>query len=284
MKRALVLSGGSSHGAFQAGTLMALEEVGWFPDVVLGTSVGAINACGWASGLDGPALASLWLEITNRDVYKWRSFKDWLKFWDWNYVLETDPLRNFLEKHIDMTSLYEADTMVLASGIEIDSGRQCLFSSKIDKKASPLRSKYPVSPLTHEGIMASAAIPWVFPSINGVWDGAFQQHNPLKPLILLGVEEIVIVNVHKTEASYIPKGMLPTVYRIVELASSYHLTKDIKLLKERNLMESYRYIDVKVIEPYRNIPYSKMNFDDVHAKASAIRMGYDAALKTIGLR
>ena len=43
MKRALVLSGGGSKGAYEAGFLKAFEEAGLSFDLVTGTSIGALN-------------------------------------------------------------------------------------------------------------------------------------------------------------------------------------------------------------------------------------------------
>ena len=42
---AFVLSGGGSRGAFEAGALVALFERGIQPDIVVGTSAGAIKSC-----------------------------------------------------------------------------------------------------------------------------------------------------------------------------------------------------------------------------------------------
>ena len=46
MTTAFVLSGGANLGAVQVGMLRALHEIGARPDVLVGTSVGAINAPG----------------------------------------------------------------------------------------------------------------------------------------------------------------------------------------------------------------------------------------------
>ncbi|MEE1334753.1 MAG: patatin-like phospholipase family protein, partial [Erysipelotrichaceae bacterium] len=46
MKKALVMAGGGTRGAYQAGAIKALIEMGrndW--NIVTGTSVGALNAC-----------------------------------------------------------------------------------------------------------------------------------------------------------------------------------------------------------------------------------------------
>ena len=49
-KRALILSGGGGRGAYHCGVIEYLELIGWKPDVLVGTSIGAINAAAIASG------------------------------------------------------------------------------------------------------------------------------------------------------------------------------------------------------------------------------------------
>ncbi|MBF0574025.1 MAG: patatin-like phospholipase family protein, partial [Desulfamplus sp.] len=51
MKRALILSGGGSRGSFQVGVWRYLQEKQWYPDMICGTSIGAINAVAIGSGL-----------------------------------------------------------------------------------------------------------------------------------------------------------------------------------------------------------------------------------------
>jgi len=48
--KALVLSGGGGRGAYQVGVLRFLEEHEWYPDVIVGTSIGAVNGAAMASG------------------------------------------------------------------------------------------------------------------------------------------------------------------------------------------------------------------------------------------
>ena len=51
MTTAFVLSGGANLGALQVGMLRALHEAGVRPDLLVGASVGAINAA-WLAGAD----------------------------------------------------------------------------------------------------------------------------------------------------------------------------------------------------------------------------------------
>jgi predicted acylesterase/phospholipase RssA len=61
--KALVLSGGGGFGAYQVGAWQALAGAGWHPDVVLGTSIGAVNSFLVSRGIEAEEMRRLWLEL-----------------------------------------------------------------------------------------------------------------------------------------------------------------------------------------------------------------------------
>ena len=67
MKRALVLSGGGSRGAYEIGAWQALNELGVRLDAVYGTSIGALNAGLVAQG-DVEQAVELWQNINLSQV------------------------------------------------------------------------------------------------------------------------------------------------------------------------------------------------------------------------
>ena len=73
MTTAFVLSGGASHGAIQVGMLQALAERDVHPDLLIGTSAGAVNAAYVAGhGTGGQALdelAATWRGLRRGDVF-----------------------------------------------------------------------------------------------------------------------------------------------------------------------------------------------------------------------
>ena len=76
MTTAVVLSGGGSLGAVQAGMLLALEEAGVVPDLIVGTSVGAINAAyvaarSWPGATAG--IDAIWTSVSRAEVFRCRS-------------------------------------------------------------------------------------------------------------------------------------------------------------------------------------------------------------------
>ena len=72
-RTAFVLSGGASLGALQVGMLEALYERGIAPDVLVATSVGALNAAFIASRAQtvatARALARVWRGLQREDVF-----------------------------------------------------------------------------------------------------------------------------------------------------------------------------------------------------------------------
>ena len=77
--RTLVLSGGGGRGAFHAGVYKYLCEAAkpgvrqshqgaWIPDVVVGTSIGAVNGAAIVQGVSAEELENFWLSLRERDV------------------------------------------------------------------------------------------------------------------------------------------------------------------------------------------------------------------------
>ena len=72
-RTAFVLSGGASLGALQVGMLQALYERDVVPDVLVGTSAGALNAAFVASRAQTPATAKalgcVWRDLQREDLF-----------------------------------------------------------------------------------------------------------------------------------------------------------------------------------------------------------------------
>lgn len=67
MAKGLVLAGGGAKGSYQVGVYKALEELGWQPGVITGTSVGCLNGAMFATGQWAVA-HDMWLSIDTRHV------------------------------------------------------------------------------------------------------------------------------------------------------------------------------------------------------------------------
>ena len=186
-KRALVLSGGGGRGAYHVGVLRFLEEHEWVPDVVVGTSIGAVNGAALASGHTANSLWALWRQLRTKDVQK----TNWNPFTAVS-LLDTSPLRDTLinDGWIDfdrINSPQEAAVHLRITATEITTGQLHIFSNSLRGKTE----------ITIEHILSSCSIPLIYPHTNLgetlYWDGAVVANTPLSAAIATGAEDIIVV-------------------------------------------------------------------------------------------
>jgi NTE family protein len=67
---ALVLGGGGMKGLAHVGALRALEERGWLPEVIVGTSIGALLGAAWANGMTTAEITDVALSLERADVFQ----------------------------------------------------------------------------------------------------------------------------------------------------------------------------------------------------------------------
>ena len=197
-KRILVLSGGGGRGAYQIGVLEYLEEVGWRPDVLIGSSVGAVNAAALGSGVSVRGLKSRWLDLTTSDVQKMRvddvildnviRRRDHiLDLWPWPETLAGES-RKWLGRawfNSEEINSPDAPYEVYVTAVNADTAQLEFFSNR-----DP-------GGLRLEQILASFSIPlWYGPQeIDGVpyWDGGVLANTPFRKALEIGGTEIVVV-------------------------------------------------------------------------------------------
>ena len=77
--KALILSGGGGRGAFHAGVYKYLMDAAkpgvnadhtglWEPQVVVGTSIGAVNGAAITQGFSAAELEAFWLSLEEKDI------------------------------------------------------------------------------------------------------------------------------------------------------------------------------------------------------------------------
>lgn len=239
-KKALVLSGGGGRGAYHVGVLRFLEEHDWLPDIVSGTSIGAVNGAAIASGHNAFSLWSLWRRLSTNDVQKakWNVLEG-------NYLLDTAPLRETLQKegwvHFDRINSSEAAVHLRVTATEISSGHLHVFGNSTDVYPSHMTQEA----IGLEHIIASCSIPLVYPATmlndNLYWDGATVANTPLGPAIDAGAEDIVVVIMtpwEDDEELHVepPKNMLAAASTMLEWALLASFQSDLKMFRRINEM------------------------------------------------
>lgn len=183
---AFVLSGGGSMGAVQVGQLAALYERDIAPEMLVTTSVGALNGAFIASRSAEPATAAhlerIWSGLGTRDVFPLRPVTGLLGLLGWrNHLTSLRGLRRLIDKWVEFERLEQARIPLSTTVTELLSGRERRIS------AGP----------TESAILASAAIPGVFPPVehNGreLIDGGLTNNTPISQAIEQGAQTIYVL-------------------------------------------------------------------------------------------
>ena len=199
----LILTGGGARAAYQVGVLEAISDIrracgqGKAPNpfpIIAGTSAGAMNAAALACGADNfdvtvRMVAQAWRNVHVDQVYRadhlsmLRSGAKWMTLlslgWllaKWRRIkprslLDNTPLRGVLEQLVPLERLpdliRQGHIQALAvTASSYSSGEHVTFFEG-DKRLMPWTRSQRISVrdrITHEHLLASSAIPFVFPA------------------------------------------------------------------------------------------------------------------------
>jgi NTE family protein len=229
---AVVLAGGGARGAYEIGALSALlprlEERGERPRVIVGTSVGAINAAYLAATAADPLEQALekgfrlWSEIGFDDVLKpllspselaraLGSLGEFLgvpgaHLWS---LLDPSPLARTLKARIPLARIHAnvaggaLDAAAVVATAAHSGGSVVFHDGGGRVRDDPHRAiQYVPARLRLEHVRASAAIPGVFPAVRvgtprsaagWYFDGGTRLNTPIKPALALGAERVVVI-------------------------------------------------------------------------------------------
>ncbi|WP_354683723.1 patatin-like phospholipase family protein [Cupriavidus necator] len=225
-KTAFVFAGGGSLGAIQVGMLRELVDWGVKPDIVIGASAGAINGAYFACnpGVDGAGrLDSLWRGIRRADIMPW----SWRSVFSMvggsrGHLVESVGLRGLLARHFGPRRLEAADLPLHVVATDMHSGDEVLLSSGS----------------IVEAVLASAAIPGVFPPVQfegrTLIDGGVANNTPVSTAIALGATRVIVLPAGFTCAERRPpRGALEHAFNALSLLVARQLVNDLQHFAER---------------------------------------------------
>jgi NTE family protein len=174
----LALGGGSARGWAHIGILHELDKHGIRPEIVVGTSIGAVVGGCWAAGklaeLEGFARG-----MTRRSMIGWMDIN-----FAGSGLLSGDRLRKGLEEHFQGTLIEDLPVRFAAVATELRTGHEVWLTRGSATDA----------------MRASYALPGIFAPVQiaGRWfiDGAFTNPIPVGVARALGAELIIAVNLH----------------------------------------------------------------------------------------
>jgi NTE family protein len=259
-KIAFVLSGGASLGAIQAGMLRALYERGIKPDVIVGTSAGAMNGAFIASRpqtvATADALAAVWRDLRRGQVFPVNPLTGLLGFLGMrDHLVPAYGLRKLIARHIEHEALQDLPIPLHVVAVDVLSGEELRLSH---------------GPVV-EAVLASVAIPGVVAPV--VWedrslmDGGVANNTPISHAIELGARQIYVLPTgHACALHEPPRGALAVALHAISLLTQRRLIDDI----ERHQR------DARLIVLPPPCPLSIQPIDFAHAEELISRSLHDA--------
>jgi NTE family protein len=184
--RAIVCSGGGNRGAAQAGALEVLFGAGVVPDLLVGTSVGAINAAFLAAAPTPERarhLVGIWKGLRSRDVFPTAPRRQLVHLaLGSDHVCSPDGLRALLEHHLGYHEIEDAAVPLVIVAADLSTG---------------LERRLCRGPVV-DAVLASAAMPGIFPPVR--WgtdllvDGGVVANVPLSAAVDAGSDEVWVLD------------------------------------------------------------------------------------------
>ncbi len=226
----MILPGAGARGAYQIGVLKAIA--GLLPErepnpfsVICGTSAGAINAAvlaGRASNFERAVadMEHVWANFSASQVYRadtWTMLKTslhWLSAAVFgglgksnpSSLLDNAPLRELLAENVRFDGIRRSieqghlDAVAVTASAYATARSVTFFQGRPELASwTRVRRIGRATPLTVDHLMASSAVPFIFPPVQiaGEFygDGAMRHRAPLSPAIHLGADRMLIVGV-----------------------------------------------------------------------------------------
>ena len=276
----LVLAGGGARGAYEAGvlsTLMpALEARGQRPTVIIGTSVGALNAAFAAANAHLSADEALRIGIERweslemdrvvRPILFEQAPKSALLYAGevlglpgarLRGLLDPAPLKETLADWIDWKALHRnarngtVDAVgVVATSIVTERSVVFIEGGGAKRVDASYAIDYVRTRLDVEHARASAAIPALFPGVRverparargWYYDGGTRLNTPIKPVLDLEVDRVVVIaGMSLAQASGKPEGPEPDfadgALELIQATLVDPLIADVRMLGKINLL------------------------------------------------
>ena len=222
-RTAFVLAGGAALGAMQAGMVRALYERGIAPDLLIGTSVGALNAAFLASrpatADTAEELAAVWRGLRRGDILPLRPAtlisglagrRD--------HLIPGRALRRLAERHLQLERLEQVPIPLHLVAFDLLTGTEVRLSD---------------GPLA-DAVLAAAAIPGVLPPVP--WrgrlliDGGIANNTPLSHALALGARRIYVLPTQNPGDGGLPRpprGALAAAVHAVTVLTNARLQDDL---------------------------------------------------------
>jgi NTE family protein len=241
-KTAFVFAGGGSFGAIQVGMMHSLVAHGITADMVVGSSVGALNGAFYAGNptLKGILeLEHIWRGLQRHDVFPitWRTLLGFL--WRRDFLIPHDGIRKLVHDHIPYRNLEDAGLPVHIVATDIITGDSIVLSEGS----------------TAEAIVASTAIPGAFSPVHYkghyLSDGAVSSNTPIRIAVKQGARRLIILPTgHACATQAPPVGAVANALHALTLLIARQLVSELE-----GLDPAIEYFVVPPLCPLVGSPY-----------------------------
>jgi NTE family protein len=256
---AFVLGGGGNRGAVQVGMLRALTERGIVPDLLVGTSIGAINAVAFAGSptIEGVYLgADVWRRILAAEVFPRGRFHGTWRFLERREaVYSSDGLRKVIGGFLRFERVEDSPIPLVVVAARLEDG---------------------VEEWINEGpalecVLASAALPGVFPvmEVGGshYFDGGVLDNVPVSVALAAGARRVFLLLCGSVDVT-LPVFARPyeAMFAGLNMALHARLKRDLALIGPD--------VDVVVLEAHG---IASLDVSDFSKTEELISRGYQTA-------
>jgi len=219
---AFVLGGGGVLGAHEVGMLQALAEAGIRPDLIVGTSVGAINGVLVAADPSQAVsrLGELWRDSAVGEAFAGSLFGRVATLArSGTHLHSNEPMRSLLEELLPVRRIEDLAVPF-----------QCVAAS-IERAAAHWFTDGPIVP----AVLASAAVPGLLPPVRvdgeHFFDGGLVHSIPVGRALALGAREVYVLHVGRIEIPLeVPRRPWEVGLVAFEIARRYRFAEEMAAL------------------------------------------------------
>lgn len=249
---AVVFSGGAALGAFEGGVVDSLARSGVRPSLLVGTSIGALNAAFWAFHSDpdvGTAITANWRTAASAHIFP---------RWPTSIVLrlvEDRPIATPAHLFQFLRSTFGEELAIEDAAIPL-----AIVAVDIVSGAPVVLRKGPLIP----ALMASAAIPGIYPPVQIddrlLADGGVVANADLEAVVEAGIEDAVLVDlIHPSDGDQL-NGTRAMIEQAITIAMARQTELEIRLFEDR-----VRLAVIRLHLPYQPEPWDFASVDDLLA-------------------
>ncbi|MDB4945826.1 MAG: uncharacterized protein JWP97_5360 [Labilithrix sp.] len=272
--KVLILGGGGTLGAFSAGALKALEEHGFVPDVMIGSSAGGINLMRY---LVGGAQESIkfWCSVAKlrtvlRGLIHGKNFSEGL--------LDARWFRARVEAGVDFEAMMKDPRNLSFLVADLVTGKVTVRGNRTEKDAYALRAvsrgAYALPPLLPPVQLGSEVLA----------DGGLLHNAPLHAAVKLGATEIVyLCNVHAIPREGFKKpSAVRSMWRYAEIF--FRRASNVGFVDAEIVDDHFRGVRFLAIAPPANLGFGSLvrwMLPTIDAARYLVDSGYSQAKKAL---